>query len=345
MRSAALDDAATAASSVHNGTVDHVLTMLGQAVRIGTEFKRSETVFNRRSAPEELRDRLLTDLSANGTPLEQLLEEFSDSVLPWCKNESSPRFMGFADTGDDLAALTGEILSVLTQQNMINQGFDAPTATFVEIAVLRRLRDLLGYPNPAPEKVESVWDVGGIVTTGGTMSNTVAMMLARETNAPGTMHGGVTDPERFTILVPAGIGHYSVNSALPWIGVGAQLVEVATQGFRYDLGALRDALQVRPGRVMAVVAYAGDSRTQTVDHLAAVHDVVRAEDPTIWLHADACWGLLAAFNDRLTSLLEGIADFDSITVDPHKVMAVPTASALFSCVNPKPFGRSPASQT
>ncbi|MFE3322507.1 pyridoxal-dependent decarboxylase [Nocardia sp. NPDC059195] len=41
------------------------------------------------------------------------------------------------------------------------------------------------------------------------------------------------------------------------------------------------------------------------------------------MHADACWGLLAAFSPNLRDKIDGIAEFDSITVDPHKIMAVP----------------------
>jgi L-2,4-diaminobutyrate decarboxylase len=120
-----------------------------------------------------------------------------------------------------------------------------------------------------------------------------------------------------------------VKSALTWIGVGAQTIEVDTAGFRYDLPSLEQALEQHAGRIMAVVAYAGDSRTQTVENLRAVHDVVRAADPSVWLHADACWGLVCAFSERLRPRINGIQLFDSVTVDPHKVMAVPySLSAL-----------------
>lgn len=308
---------------------DEAATVLARALRVGIGFKRQDEVFAARARPEELRDALLVDLAEAGRPVQDLLAEFELTVLPWCKNEASPRFLGFADTGDDLAAVAGELLSVLTQQNLINQSFDSPSATFVEIAVLRWLRELLGLPNRPAREVRSVWDVGGLVTPGGTMSNTVAMMLARERAAPGTMQAGVSDPGRFGIVVPAGVGHYSVKSALTWIGVGAQLIEVATCGYRYDLRQLQAAVRVNAGRVMAVVAYAGDSRTQTVEDLAAVRDVVRGQDERIWLHADACWGLVCAFTERLRPLIAGIEGYDSITVDPHKVMAVPySLSAL-----------------
>ncbi|MDQ3152393.1 MAG: pyridoxal-dependent decarboxylase [Actinomycetota bacterium] len=311
--------------------VDHgrAAAMLASALDVGLRFKLQPEIFHARLAPDRARDLIVSALPELSSSVEQVLREFVETVLPLCKNEASPRFLGFGDTGDDLAALVGDVLAMLTQQNLINQSFDSPSATFVEIAVLRWLRELIGFANPAVHDVTTVWDVGGLVTHGGTMSNTVAMMLAREHKVPGTMEHGVTDPTQFAIVVPRGIGHYSVKSALTWIGVGGQVIEIDTDGYRYDLHALARALRNHAGRVMAVVAYAGDSRTQTIDDLDAVHDVVRAADERIWLHADACWGLLCAFSDRLRGKIDGIECFDSVTVDPHKVLAVPySLSAL-----------------
>ncbi|MGQ0841773.1 MAG: pyridoxal phosphate-dependent decarboxylase family protein [Actinokineospora sp.] len=303
--------------------------MLTHALDMGLDFKLQPEIYRARLPPDQARDLLVSNLPEHPCAVGDVLAEFAETVLPMCKNEASPRFLGFGDTGDDVAALAGGVLALFTQQNLINQSFDSPSATFIEITVLRWLRELIGFTNPSVDKLSTVWDVGGVVTHGGTMSNTVAMMLAREHAAPGTMERGVTDPGRFAIIVPRGIGHYSVKGALTWIGVGSQLIEVDTVGFRFDLRALERALRENAGRIMAVVAYAGDSRTQTIDDLRGVHDVVRAVDERIWLHADACWGLLCAFSDELRHKIDGIACYDSVTVDPHKVMAVPySLSAL-----------------
>lgn len=307
----------------------YATSALQEVVERGIQFKRGEEMYQARAGSDELRDRLVSTLPIPPSSLREVLDLFESSVLPWCKNEASPRFMGFTDTGDDVAAMAGELLSMFLQQNLINQSFDSPSATFVEICVLRWLRELLGYPIGPVTDLGSVWDVGGIVTAGGTMSNTVAMMLARENRNPGTARTGVRPERAGYVLVPEGIGHYSVRAALSWIGLGDCVVPVATSGLRYDLRALRSVLREHAGRVAGVVAYAGDSRTQTLERLTAVHDVVREAAPGAWLHADACWGLAAAFHDGLRDRIQGIELFDSITVDPHKVLSVPySLSAL-----------------
>lgn len=314
---------------LHDVDRSDAIALLGRLLAVGVDFKLDDQVTRKRLAPSEMRDLLVRDLPEEPIGVDDVVRELVDTVLPMCNNEASPRFLGFGHTGADLAALAGGLLALFAQQNLINQSFAAPSATFTEIAVIRWLRELVGYANPPVADVTTVWDVGGVTTYGGTGSNTTAMMLARENAVPGTLHQGVTDATRMHIVVPAGIGHYSVKSALEWIGCGGRIIEVPTVGYRFDLNALEQTLRERREEIMAVVAYAGDSRTQTVENLRAVHDITRAADSRIWLHADACWGLMCAFAPELTHKLAGIEDFDSVTVDPHKVMDIPYAmSAL-----------------
>lgn len=308
--------------------------LLQEVIARGLDFKDSEGVFARRATPHALRDLLLEDLPDQPSTARAVWEDISQRLLPYCVNMSSPRFMGFGDTGADPAALVAGVFAVLAQQNLINQSFCAPSGTMAEIAVIRWLRELIGYPTMPATRVASVWEAGGIATYGGTGSNTTAMMLARENAVPGTLTDGVRDPERFGLVVPRGVGHYSVKSAAAWSGCGTHLVEVDTDHFRYDLTDLSRAVNQHAGRLMAVVAYAGDSRTQTVDHLRAVHETVRAADPSVWLHVDACWGLMAALTPRRRHLLDGIELFDSVTVDPHKVLNVPYGTSALLVRDP-----------
>ena len=92
---------------------------------------------------------LLEDLPLAPVPLHLVLDQFAADVLPYCKNESSPFFLGFGDTGDDVAALCGALLALFTQQNLINQSFDSPSATFVRSRICissRRRRPTASTP-------------------------------------------------------------------------------------------------------------------------------------------------------------------------------------------------------
>ena len=297
-----------------------------KVLSLAVDFKLQTNVRQKVQTPEELKRSLVCALDDQGQSLHQILEEFRLEVLPNCTNFGSPNFMGFPDSGNSVAGIAASLLSSLLQQNLINQSVCAPSATFIELAVLQWLRRTVGYSdcskNATPE-------AGGVILPGGTSSNTIAMMLAREHKDPRTMSRGVECPQSFKIVVPKGIGHYSIKSAQRWLGCGNHLLEVDTENFRYNLDALEEVLKCNSEDIMAIVAYAGDSRTMTVDNLDAIVELRNKLAPRAWLHADACHGFSLGFSRRLKSMISGIDQFDSISMDPHKVMLIPyTISAL-----------------
>ncbi len=76
-----------------------------RAVDVGLGFKRRESIYGRRMSAEDIRTLLVTDLPAGPASAETLLNHVTSVVLPLCKNEANPRFLGFGDTGDDPASL------------------------------------------------------------------------------------------------------------------------------------------------------------------------------------------------------------------------------------------------
>lgn len=305
---------------------DFAREMFIEAIDRGIDFKLQPQV--RVGDIDKLKpDAFIEEIPTEGKSIEAVQKEFADRFLPYCYNFASPNFMGFPDAGNSIAAITGNLTADFLQQNLINQSFCSPSGTFAEISVIRWLREIVGYDNP--KKVKDVFDVGGVITGGGTTSNAIGIMLARENHRPNTMQNGVSIHDDFYLVVPKGIGHYSVKSAQMWTGCGNRLLEVPVDNFRYNLAELRKTLKAYKGRIMGLVAYAGDSRTMTVEHFDKVADLVKSIDPTIWLHADACHGFSLGFSNKLRHKLKGIERFDSITTDPHKVMNSPyTISSL-----------------
>ncbi|MDP2670683.1 MAG: pyridoxal-dependent decarboxylase [bacterium] len=100
-------------------------------------------------------------------------------------------------------------------------------------------------------------------------------------------------------------------------------MEVETRDFRYDLEDLERVVTAYQGRISTLIAYAGDSRSMTIDNFAAIYDIVKGIDPSIRLHADACHGFCLGCSQSLRSKIAGIELFDSITTDPHKVFNLP----------------------
>ena len=302
-----------------NKNKDYAYECLDKALNIGLDFKLSEDVKEKNFDLKDL-DKLLKT-PVKGKELIELLDDFKKDILPYCSNFSNEKFMGFPDAGNSISGMSGAILADMLQQNLINSTFCAPIATYMEIGVIKWFRELIGYKSPS--HIKNIWDVGGIITYGGTGSNASAMLLARENFKKDTMKNGVSNPEDYKILIPKGIGHYSIRSSSMWMGCGDNVIEVETNNFRYDLDALKKALEENKGKVMCVVVYVGDSRTMTIENLKEVHKLVKSFDENIWLHADACHGFSLAFSDKLRKKISGLELYDSISTDPHKVLAIP----------------------
>jgi glutamate/tyrosine decarboxylase-like PLP-dependent enzyme len=74
-------------------------------------------------------------------------------------------------------------------------------------------------------------------------------------------------------------------------------------------------------RPFCVVASAGTVSTGAVDPLREVARVAR--DNSLWLHVDGAYGALAASAAGKRALFEGLAEADSVSLDPHKWLYTP----------------------
>jgi glutamate/tyrosine decarboxylase-like PLP-dependent enzyme len=73
-----------------------------------------------------------------------------------------------------------------------------------------------------------------------------------------------------------------------------------------------------------VVAAAGTVASGAVDPIAAIAKFARAEN--LWLHVDGAYGGFAALAPGARHLFEGIAEADSVALDPHKWLYLPMGS-------------------
>lgn len=190
----------------------------------------------------------------------------------------------------------------------------APAATALETEVVAALAALAGFtPGLA----------AGTVTTGGTESNLLGLLLARDRGGPSA--------GRHRILC-SDAAHFSVRRSAALLGMGDDAVVPVATGtdHRIDPGAL-DAVCRRVlaanDRPTAIVATAGTTDLGAVDPLAACADVAREHG--VWLHVDAAYGGGALFSDRLARLLHGIDRADSIGLDLHKLGWQPIAAGVF----------------
>ncbi len=321
----------------HGGlSLDDTLELFRQVVEIGVNFKHRERFYQPGEGlgPERV---MAEPLPEEPKSLESLLADLSTSYLPGMPNFGSPRFLGFPDAGNSIAGVAGAVISDFLNVNLINSTFCSRIATEMEIAVIRWLREVVGYaPDPLPE---DALEVGGMILSGGTLSNYTAVLIARERAFPGTLQTGIQfDTSKVKVVVPDRIGHYTIPASLSWAGLGSNnVLRCPISKFRYDQPSLRELLQRcrdEGNKVIMLVAYAGDSRSMTIDDLKGLHDLVREIDPAIWLHCDGCHGTSLCFHSGLRDRLAGVELWDSITLDPHKVLNVPYPASVLLLRDP-----------
>ena len=81
------------------------------------------------------------------------------------------------------------------------------------------------------------------------------------------------------------------------------------------------------------MATAGTTNSGTVDDLIAISEICRKHQ--MWLHVDGAYGGVAIFSDQHRDLVKGIEQADSLTVDPHKWMAMPFAAGVILTNHPE----------
>jgi L-2,4-diaminobutyrate decarboxylase len=225
-----------------------------------------------------------------------------------------------------LTALAAEVVTSALNQSM--DSFDqAPMATVLEQKFLQWLTVEAGLPSGA----------GGTFTSGGTQSNYMGLLLARDAFLKSRLQwsaqkrGLPAQASQMRILCSEA-AHFTVEKSAAQLGLGMDsVVRVAVDDeFRMRPESLRVALDgMRDQDLLpfAVVATAGTTDFGSVDPLPEIAALSKAAGA--WLHVDAAYGGALLFSPRHREKLAGISSADSLSIDFHKLFWQPIpASAL-----------------
>src|SRR5258708_19508324 len=104
---------------------------------------------------------------------------------------------------------------------MISVSRSDASARFGEIQLIEWIRQLIGFEYKSLDKVNALSEVSGMVTSGGHMSNHVAMLAALNSNFPQIKKEGLSSLDFQPAVIMAGdISHYSHTSAAHHFGIG-----------------------------------------------------------------------------------------------------------------------------
>ena len=233
------------------------------------------------------------------------IERLQAEVFPRAGQIDHPRFFAFVPSSPTWPSVLADFLT---------SGFNSFQGTWlesagpsqIELVVVDWFREWLGFPQGA----------GGLLTSGGSAANLIALVTARE---------AVGNPERGLVYL-SDQGHSSLERAAWIAGVSRDAVrKVPTdEGFRMIPAELRRMLEAdrRDGYVpIAVCANAGATNTGAIDALGEIGGICRESET--WFHIDAAYGGFAILTDRGQALFDGLEKADSVTLDPHKWLFQP----------------------
>jgi aromatic-L-amino-acid decarboxylase len=178
---------------------------------------------------------------------------------------------------------------------------------------------------------------GGTFTTGGTEANLSALALAISQRYPNAADDGLTGLDKRPVVYASSEAHHSLEKSLALLGLGRKTLRriPVTERAEIDLHVLKNSIAAdrHAGfEPLAVVGTAGATSSGAIDPLDELARICREQD--IWFHVDGAYGAALIFSDAHSSLVKGIELADSITIDPHKWLAMPFSAGVILTRHP-----------
>ena len=273
--------------------------------------KEAERFFAQRETGKALpvwERRPLRKIGEQGLGTEAAIDLFVKEYSEGLALNSGPRFFGYVIGGVTPAALAGDWLTSLYDQNAFGE-MDCMDRQ-IEDEAIEGLKDLLGLRS----------DFTGSFTSGATMATTNALACAREWAAAKqgkSANDGIYGLERPVVL--SAFAHASIYKGLSLLGLGRNsIVEYGKLPGRDagDMAKLEEQLKKSGDRPVIVIANMGTANSGDMDDLRAIADLKKKYG--FWLHVDGSVGSMAMASPKYRPLFDGAEEADSFTIDGHK---------------------------
>ncbi len=252
-----------------------------------------------------------------GLPPERLLADLQ-LVMEGAYHPGHPGALAHLDPPPLTASVVAELIAAGLNNNLLADEL-SPSLRRLERSLCAVIAERLGLPPGA----------GGVPASGGTLSNLMALVVARQQRCP--------EAGQDAVVICSADAHVSLEKAVRVMGLPSRALHrlpVDQQGRLQPelLGHHLERLRREGIPVIAVVATAGTTVRGAVDPLAPLAQLCREQGH--WLHVDGAIGAAFALVPEHRSLLAGIGGADSITLNPQKVIGITKTSSLLLVADP-----------
>ena len=264
--------------------------------------------------PGEVRRRFDTPLSRSPTPLSEVYGEIVETLMPYPMGNIHPRFWAWYMGSSNFTGALGDFLAAVQGSNL---GGGNHAAALMDEQVIDWCKEMVGFPASA----------SGTLVSGGSMANTIALIVARNVKAGiDVREHGVAAIEKPLQFYASDQIHNCHRKALEAMGLGNRALQriPTDDDLRLDLDALRVAIardRDAGFQPACVIGNAGTVNTGAIDDLQALADLAVQEN--LWFHIDGCIGALLAIAPNNAHRVRGLDRANSVALDPHKWLHAP----------------------
>lgn len=267
-------------------------------------------------SPSEVREALKAGrtLPKEGTDPGRLLENAAELLFDHSLFNGHPRFWGYVTSPPAPIGVLGEFLAAAVNANC-GAWLLSPMASEIEAQTIRWIAEMIGYPQ----------ECGGLFVSGGNMANLVCFLAARQARTGADVRVKGVEGTRLRAYCSKET-HTWIQKAADISGIGTDAVRwmPVDNDMRIKVTALREQVLADTAagdHPFLIVGNAGTVGTGALDPLPELAALARELD--LWFHVDGAYGGLAAVLPHAHPDFAGLAEADSIAVDPHKWLYAP----------------------
>lgn len=282
--------------------------------------------------PGSVRSQLPGNAPAKPEPLDVILGDYTRLIESNVTHWQHPGFMAYFPSVATWPGILGEWLAAGLNSNVMLWR-NAPASTELEEVVVAWLRRMLGLPDA----------FDGMFTDTASMSSLLSIVAARHVvphlEARDKGLAGRPGLGRLRLYCSTE-AHSSIEKAAIVAGVGLEGVRRIPADGDYRMQPRLLARAIAEDRAagwwpFCVVATLGTTSSTSIDPAGPIADICARE--SLWLHADAAYGGVAAIVPEMRDLFAGWERADSIVVNPHKWLWTPFDASLLLFRRPEAF--------
>lgn len=262
---------------------------------------------------------VLPDLPALGLGALKSIELFETAFLPSIVASSGSRYWGFVTGGTTPAAIAGDWLVSVFDQNPQALKGNGDVSGSLEFHTIQLMLTLFGLPD----------HFTGAFLSGATMSNFTGLATARQWLGEQQGYNVAAEGIKSSMKIYAATPHAASLKSLAMLGLGRNninYVQVPAERECIDMHAFEQMISQHPDEPFILISSAGTVNTVDFDDMKAIATLKKCFK--FWWHIDAAFGGYAACSPQYQYLVDGWEDADSITIDNHKWLNVPYDSAV-----------------